>query len=105
MSYFEGNNLENKKKRRKWIKNHKKFIYSLNPNLKFIMLILYNNRSLFSISTKLKLFQYTWVYLNRQFKLLEDMGFIEREKIGRRVKWTITKKGDNFCKVLLRNFN
>jgi hypothetical protein len=96
-------NISNSKGRMKWIKTHKKFIYTLTPNLKLICLILYCNRELNCVLDKIKIFGYSsWSHLNKQFKLLEDIGFIKLEKIGRIVTWKITKKGDKYCEVLLK---
>lgn len=92
----------NKKKRKKWIKENKKFIYSLCPTSKFIMLILYNNKEMFYLYGKLKVLSFTYSHICKQFQLLGDIGFLKKKKIGRKVRWSITRKGEKYCEVLLR---
>jgi len=99
----EKDSFVNKKERKKWIKENKKFIHTLPLLPKYIMLIFFYNKEMFHIS-KISAFHFTWVHVVRQFKLLEQIGFLESEKIGRNKKWKITEKGKRYCRVLLERF-
>lgn len=88
--------------RKEWIKQHKDYIHSLNPTLKLIMLSLYCFQSIENLLQSSKYYgMVSYGLFNRYMFLLNDIGFIEKERKGRVVKYTLTRKGLNYCKSLL----
>jgi len=94
-------NVTNKVKREKWIKENKDYINSLPIFPKFLLLVLYIKGNLTNINRSLKVLNMTYAHMGKNIKLLEQMEFIELQKIGRINKATLTKRGEDFIEVFL----
>jgi len=53
------------------------------------------------LATRLKVLNMTYAHMGKNIKLLEQMEFIELQKIGRINKATLTKRGEDFIEVFL----
>ncbi len=103
-SYLENNQISNYSQRQIWIDEHPNLLSDLLPQCKFFMCLIYHIREFTNLSKKSKFFNITWSWLNKYAKLLEQLGFIQGKKIGRKKSYIITRKGDIFVLTLFDYF-